>query len=69
MWADGRRYDGEWELNKMHGYGVFSWADGRKYAGEYVDDKKEGRGIFNWYDLVINDYLLGQTGRNMTGNG
>jgi len=39
-WADGRKYEGEWRNNKMHGKGTFVWADGRKYIGEYIDDKK-----------------------------
>ncbi len=34
-WADGRRYKGSWENNKMEGYGVFTWKDGRIYEGEF----------------------------------
>ena len=49
-WSDGRRFDGDWANNKMHGYGVFTWSDGRLYEGEYVDDKKEGKGRFKWPD-------------------
>lgn len=41
-WSDGRRFDGDWRNNKMHGSGLFTWSDGRRYEGEYVDDKKEG---------------------------
>merc|ERR1711957_423419 len=49
-WSDGRRFEGEWYDNKMHGVGRFTWADGRIYEGEYIDDKKEGQGTFIWPD-------------------
>ena len=49
-WCDGRRFEGDWVNNKMHGQGVFTWSDGRRYEGEYVDDKKEGWGRFVWPD-------------------
>jgi hypothetical protein len=39
-WADGRKYDGEWLNNNMHGNGSYSWKDGREYAGQYLNDKK-----------------------------
>ena len=52
-WVDGRKYDGEWNNNKMHGFGVFEWPDGRKYTGGYVEDKKEGEGTMEWYFHVI----------------
>jgi hypothetical protein len=39
-WSDGRRYEGEWLDNNMHGKGVYTWKDGRKYEGEYFNDKK-----------------------------
>jgi hypothetical protein len=39
-WSDGRKYEGEWKNNKMHGKGTFTWSDGRKYVGEYIEDKK-----------------------------
>ena len=28
-WKDGRYYDGEYKLDKKHGYGLYTWADGR----------------------------------------
>lgn len=33
IWADGRKYVGQWFNNKMHGQGTFSWADGKQYTG------------------------------------
>ena len=32
-WPDGRRYEGDYLVDKKHGYGVFEWPDGRKYRG------------------------------------
>ena len=31
VWCENRKYVGEWQHNKMHGYGKIEWADGRKY--------------------------------------
>ena len=30
---DGSTYDGEWNQNKLEGYGTQLWADGRQYRG------------------------------------
>ena len=49
VWNDGRKYEGEWKANKMHGQGTFTWQDGRCYQGGYIDDKKQGYGEFTWY--------------------
>lgn len=32
-WPDGRKYEGDWKENKMHGEGIFDWNDGRLYKG------------------------------------
>ena len=32
-WSDGRKYEGEYNLDKKEGQGIFSWPDGRKYDG------------------------------------
>lgn len=44
IWADGRRYDGEWLENRCNGRGVLTYKDGRRYEGEYKLDKMHGRG-------------------------
>jgi hypothetical protein len=31
VWADGRRYDGEWFENRCNGRGVLTYKDGRRY--------------------------------------
>lgn len=30
-WSDGKRYEGEWHNNKMHGKGFLVWPDGKEY--------------------------------------
>ena len=39
---DGRKYEGEWKNDLMHGKGTFVWPDGRKYVGHYEKDVKKG---------------------------
>jgi hypothetical protein len=39
-WEDGRKYEGEWQNNNMHGKGKYTWADGRFYEGQYEQDLK-----------------------------
>lgn len=39
IWADGRKYDGEYINDKKDGYGVYTWADGRKYQGFWANGK------------------------------
>ena len=46
MWADGRKYNGQYKEDKKHGYGVFEWPDGRKYKGEWDNGKQHGKGVF-----------------------
>ena len=33
IWPDGKVYEGQWEKNKMHNYGVLIWRDGKRYEG------------------------------------
>lgn len=39
IWADGKRYEGDFLNDNKHGYGVYYWGDGRKYEG-YWDNNK-----------------------------
>ena len=48
MWADGRKYVGQYIDDKYyniyiyvrkHGKGVFTWTDGRKYNGMWYNGK------------------------------
>ena len=34
VWADQRKYEGDWYKNKMHGFGITTWPDGRIYEGQ-----------------------------------
>jgi hypothetical protein len=36
--ADGDAYDGEWNDDRAHGYGIYYHTDGAKYEGEWVED-------------------------------
>jgi hypothetical protein len=43
-------YDGDYELDKKNGWGVFEWESGNCYRGEYVDDERHGYGEMHWID-------------------
>ena len=46
MWADGRKYEGEYVNDKKHGYGIYTYPDGRSYKGQWAHGKQHGQGIF-----------------------
>lgn len=46
VWPDGKSYDGEYKLDKKHGYGVFSWPNGTKYSGDWLEGKQHGTGVY-----------------------
>lgn len=46
IWADGRKYEGEYINDKKDGYGVYTWADGRKYQGYWANGKQHGIGKY-----------------------
>eukprot|EP00397_Hematodinium_sp_SG-2012_P023594 GEMP01024524.1.p1 GENE.GEMP01024524.1~~GEMP01024524.1.p1 ORF type:complete len:366 (+),score=62.49 GEMP01024524.1:125-1222(+) len=53
VWADGRKYEGQFSGGCFHGIGKMIWVyeDGEMYyQGEYKDDKKSGHGSFVWAD-------------------
>ncbi|TNV83501.1 hypothetical protein FGO68_gene11606 [Halteria grandinella] len=47
---DGWTYQGQWQRNNRHGYGIHKWADGDSYQGEYKDHNMHGQGIYRWAD-------------------
>ena len=49
-YADGFRYDGDWQAGVRQGQAVASWSDGTTYTGTYVNGLREGKG-----DLVQPD--------------
>ncbi len=52
-WADGRRYEGEYYLDKKHGKGVYRWADGRVYDGMWKNGKQDGEGKYTQKDGTV----------------
>jgi hypothetical protein len=40
-----KRYEGDFEGNKMHGKGTFTGTDGSIYVGPFEEGEKSGRGI------------------------
>jgi len=37
-------YDGEWENDKMHGFGAYSYGDGSTYEGYWIDGRRHNYG-------------------------
>jgi hypothetical protein len=46
-------YDGEYFMDKKHGYGIFNWASGNVYKGNYKEDERHGYGEMYWIDGSI----------------
>ena len=44
-WKDGRKYEGQYYMDKKQGHGIYTWPDGRKYDGMWKNGKQEGKGI------------------------
>lgn len=57
-WSDGRKYEGEWLNNNMHGNGKYTWQDGRCFEGSYEADRRQGNGIYTW--VIVYLYYLFQ---------
>ena len=55
MWADGRKYIGEWKAGKQHGIGTYISKDGMQKEGEWQNGKK-----IKW----INDTSAGANANN-----
>ena len=41
-WANGDRYEGQWDGDKRNGKGTKHFANGDKYEGEWVDGQMTG---------------------------
>ena len=63
-WPDGKKFEGEWLNNNMHGKGKYVWADGRSYEGSYEQDKKHGFGTYIW----VKNIIFQADGRKYIGN-
>ncbi len=42
------RYEGTYEIGKMHGQGILTYANGDLYKGGFRDDEKDGLGLQTW---------------------
>lgn len=50
VWPNGDSYEGEWDLDKPHGRGIYKLANGNKYQGEFVYGQFGGYGRYLWVD-------------------
>eukprot|EP00878_Enallax_costatus_P034159 GHUV01037818.1.p1 GENE.GHUV01037818.1~~GHUV01037818.1.p1 ORF type:complete len:145 (-),score=16.84 GHUV01037818.1:377-811(-) len=41
-YADGSSYEGEWQADMRHGWGVLTTGDGQQYEGEWKDNQMHG---------------------------
>ena len=46
LYANGNRYDGEYQGGTRNGCGSFSFENGRRYVGQFRDDLFSGRGVW-----------------------
>jgi len=54
IWNDGRKYNGDWKLGLMHGYGEYKWIkDSISYKGGYKNGLKQGKGTMYWHNKNI----------------
>ena len=37
-------YEGEYQNDLKHGWGVYKWADGKHFEGEWMNGKQHGKG-------------------------
>jgi hypothetical protein len=44
--ADGGKYEGQYEAGKQHGQGIFYYTTGDKYEGQWEANKQHGQGIY-----------------------
>jgi len=51
-WKDGRKYEGDYCMDKKHGHGVYTWADGKRYDGMWENGRQHGEGKYISDDKV-----------------
>lgn len=57
IFANGDRYDGEFQHGERHGCGTLTFANGRQYVGQFKDDQFNGLGIWT---LETGDRYIGE---------
>jgi 1-phosphatidylinositol-4-phosphate 5-kinase len=45
-WADGSRYEGDWDEGVRTGRGVYVWPSASRYEGEWLAGRMHGQGSF-----------------------
>jgi len=44
LFGNGDKFDGTYDLDRRHGFGIYEWKDGRVYEGEFYHDQRQGCG-------------------------
>ena len=65
VYADGVKYNGQFEFDKKQGFGVYSWTDGRKYEGYWHKGKQHGLGIYTGSDGSSVKYGIWENGKRL----
>jgi hypothetical protein len=50
MFANGDKYDGEWEKGLPHGFGTMLYCSGEWYTGQWQQGKRHGEGKATFFD-------------------
>lgn len=62
VWSNGNRYEGEWEGDKMVGFGVFEGEVSdvhQRYEGAFANGHREGRGICHYGNTALKPFVCG----------
>ena len=51
-YADGSKYQGDWNSGQKHGQGILILPNGERYEGQFENDLAHGEGIYTWGDGV-----------------
>ena len=46
VWANGTRYEGQWQEGRMYGNGIYTWVNGDVYEGQWENSVMHGQGKF-----------------------
>ena len=63
--ANGNRFEGSFQDNKIHGEGTYYFANGDRYVGTWMDGERQGPGVY--YDTLGNSETMNfRVGRRVT---
>ena len=63
-------YEGDFQEDKIHGFGTIKYANGNEYEGDFANDKKHGQGTFRVSHSLKHSLLIRagrQAGRQSVG--